>query len=353
MSLLTVMAGVAAVEAIDEATGVRATLKWPNDVVVEAPGAPTRKLAGILAEGVMLGPRLSAVVVGLGVNLRPSAYPPEIAARAVALETLAGRAVDPDGVLVALLGALVAAPPRPGRARGRAGAPRHVAGVVAERHGRAHPLAAAGAGLRGDHGRRRRDRCPAGADARRRGPARRGRGGVGVSAAMPAGEYCRAIEAYLCRENGGHLVRIVGPAFQVVAAWHAAGIPFAIVKQGIDRTLARDRAKPAGPVRRPVRVEFCEADVQDAFATWRRAVGVGMAGADDEASRAGARGRCRATRRGRAACRTRPLAGGARRSRDAAPDAGAARARPVRAGGSVRGPGGDGGGARHPGSPAG
>ena len=39
MSLLTVMAGVAAVEAIDDATGVRATLKWPNDVVVEAPGA--------------------------------------------------------------------------------------------------------------------------------------------------------------------------------------------------------------------------------------------------------------------------------------------------------------------------
>lgn len=105
-----------------------------------------------------------------------------------------------------------------------------------------------------------------------------------MSAAMPAGEYCRAIEAYLCRENGGHLVRIVGPAFQVVAAWHAAGIPFAIVTQGIDRTLARDRARPAGPVRRPVRVEFCEADVQEAFAMWRRAVGVGMAGAGEEAS---------------------------------------------------------------------
>lgn len=106
MSLLTVMAGVAAVEAIADATGVRATLKWPNDVVVEAPGAPPRKLAGILAEGAMSGPRLWAVVVGLGLNLRPSAYPPEIAARAVSLEALAGRPVDPDSVLVALLGAL-------------------------------------------------------------------------------------------------------------------------------------------------------------------------------------------------------------------------------------------------------
>jgi hypothetical protein len=103
---------------------------------------------------------------------------------------------------------------------------------------------------------------------------------VGVTAPMSAGEYCRAIEGYLCRENGGHLVRIVGPAFQVVAGWHGAGIPFGIVTQGIDRTLARDRAKASpGAVRRPVRVEFCEADVQDAFTAWKRAVGVGMAGA--------------------------------------------------------------------------
>jgi BirA family transcriptional regulator, biotin operon repressor / biotin---[acetyl-CoA-carboxylase] ligase len=106
MGLLTVMAGVAAVEAIADATGVRATLKWPNDVVVESAGGAPRKLAGILAEGAMAGSRLSAVVVGLGVNLRPSAYPPEIAARAVSLEALAGRAVDADGVLVAVLAAL-------------------------------------------------------------------------------------------------------------------------------------------------------------------------------------------------------------------------------------------------------
>src|SRR5687768_5987903 len=107
MGLLTVMAGVATVEALADATGVRATLKWPNDVMMDGGSAgPSRKLAGILAEGALAGPRLSAVVVGIGVNLRPSAYPPEIAARAVALETLAGRAVDADGLLVAILGSL-------------------------------------------------------------------------------------------------------------------------------------------------------------------------------------------------------------------------------------------------------
>jgi BirA family biotin operon repressor/biotin-[acetyl-CoA-carboxylase] ligase len=106
MPLLTVLAGVAVVEALADAAGVRATLKWPNDVVVEAPGSPARKLAGILAEGVVAGGRLSAVVVGIGVNLRPTAYPPEVAARAVSIEALAGHAVDADAMLVAILGAL-------------------------------------------------------------------------------------------------------------------------------------------------------------------------------------------------------------------------------------------------------
>ena len=29
------------------------------------------------------------------------------------------------------------------------------------------------------------------------------------------------IESYLCRKNGGHLVRIVGPAFEKVRSWAA------------------------------------------------------------------------------------------------------------------------------------
>jgi hypothetical protein len=106
---------------------------------------------------------------------------------------------------------------------------------------------------------------------------------TGAKAAGPgAGDYCREIEAYLCRENGGHLVRIVGPAFQTVIGWHAKGIPLGVVRQGIDRTLARDRAKPAAGPRRPVRIEFCEADVLDAFTAWRRAIGAGMAGERDD-----------------------------------------------------------------------
>lgn len=85
-------------------------------------------------------------------------------------------------------------------------------------------------------------------------------------------DYCRQIEAYLCRKNGGHLVRIVGPAFETVCGWAAQGIPLKIAFRGIDRRCERAHAR--GGRRRPMRIEFCEADVLEAFDDWRRALGV-------------------------------------------------------------------------------
>jgi hypothetical protein len=75
----------------------------------------------------------------------------------------------------------------------------------------------------------------------------------------------------LCRANGGHLVRIVGPAFELVSGWHTRGIPFKIVCKGIDRRLGRQPEQQGR--RRPLRIEFCKADVLDVFDEWRRAVG--------------------------------------------------------------------------------
>jgi hypothetical protein len=85
-------------------------------------------------------------------------------------------------------------------------------------------------------------------------------------------EYCREIEAYLTRKNEGHLIRIAGPVFEQVSGWAAQGVPLAVAFRGIDRYCERYYAK--GPRRRPVRVEFCEADILEAFDDWRRAVGV-------------------------------------------------------------------------------
>lgn len=100
-------------------------------------------------------------------------------------------------------------------------------------------------------------------------------------------EYCREVETYLCRKNEGHLVRIVGPAFEQVCGWAGRGVPLKVAFRGIDRYCERYYAK--GPQRRPVRIEFCEADVLDAFDEWRRALGVtgAAAGASFAAEEAG------------------------------------------------------------------
>lgn len=90
--------------------------------------------------------------------------------------------------------------------------------------------------------------------------------------------YCRDIEAYLCRKNDGHLIRIAGPAFEQVLGWARQGIPLKIAEAGIDRCFERYYRK--GPRRRPLRIEFCEADVLDAFDAWRRAVGVSTVAPD-------------------------------------------------------------------------
>jgi BirA family transcriptional regulator, biotin operon repressor / biotin---[acetyl-CoA-carboxylase] ligase len=95
--LLTLAAALAAVEAVDEVAGVVASIKWPNDVVVA-----DRKLAGILAEAAS-----DAVVVGMGLNVRWDAFPPELTRTATALNLCgASDDVDTSTVLAAWLPAL-------------------------------------------------------------------------------------------------------------------------------------------------------------------------------------------------------------------------------------------------------
>ena len=96
--LVTTALALGALEACDSLAGVRPGLKWPNDLVVE-----DRKLAGVLAESVVTGDRLEAVVVGMGLNVRTGAAPSEVVGTAVALEDVCGSAVDRRELLAAVL----------------------------------------------------------------------------------------------------------------------------------------------------------------------------------------------------------------------------------------------------------
>ncbi len=97
---------------------------------------------------------------------------------------------------------------------------------------------------------------------------------------MGTEQYCREIETYLCQKNDGHLIRVVGPSFDLVTRWAADGVPLKVAFRGIDRYFERYYRK--GPRRRPVRVDFCEADVLDVFDEWRRAIGLTSSSAAPE-----------------------------------------------------------------------
>ena len=96
---LSLAAGVAVVEALERVTGLKPRLKWPNDVLVDG-----RKLAGILLES-RIGPS-PLVVLGIGVNLAQRVFPADLAERATSVRLAAGRRVDADALLTALLESL-------------------------------------------------------------------------------------------------------------------------------------------------------------------------------------------------------------------------------------------------------
>jgi BirA family transcriptional regulator, biotin operon repressor / biotin---[acetyl-CoA-carboxylase] ligase len=92
---LPLLTGIALAEAVGEVTGVRTSLKWPNDLLA-VDGA---KLAGILAEATG-----AAVVVGTGLNVttRRDELPPT----GSSLTLVTGGPVDRGPVLLAYLRAL-------------------------------------------------------------------------------------------------------------------------------------------------------------------------------------------------------------------------------------------------------
>jgi BirA family transcriptional regulator, biotin operon repressor / biotin---[acetyl-CoA-carboxylase] ligase len=102
---------LAAADSSDRVAGVDLGLKWPNDLL----GPDGRKVAGILAEsdtpGQSGGPGPApAIVVGIGINvnwpLGDADLPQDLAGSVSSLSREAGRELDRDELLAALLDAL-------------------------------------------------------------------------------------------------------------------------------------------------------------------------------------------------------------------------------------------------------
>jgi BirA family biotin operon repressor/biotin-[acetyl-CoA-carboxylase] ligase len=99
---LTLLTAVALAAAIEDLSGLRVALKWPNDLLIEG-----RKVAGILAEMSADPDRLRYVVIGVGLNVNADAasFPGELREKAASLSMLAGKAFRRAEVLARFLDA--------------------------------------------------------------------------------------------------------------------------------------------------------------------------------------------------------------------------------------------------------
>ncbi len=69
MAQVTLVAGVALVQAVNEFSQVRAYLKWPNDILLNG-----KKVAGILTENYQENTH-SGVILGIGINVNHARFP--------------------------------------------------------------------------------------------------------------------------------------------------------------------------------------------------------------------------------------------------------------------------------------
>lgn len=94
---LTLLAGLCLRDAIEDVTGVKAALKWPNDLFVGS-----QKLAGVLTEMSGQMDRTDWVVVGIGVNVN-NVLSRTLRACATTLAALSGKTLERAPILAMFL----------------------------------------------------------------------------------------------------------------------------------------------------------------------------------------------------------------------------------------------------------
>jgi BirA family transcriptional regulator, biotin operon repressor / biotin---[acetyl-CoA-carboxylase] ligase len=100
--------GIALLDAIQSATGYRALLKWPNDIL----STDGRKVAGILCEGSVAASGAGFIIAGFGINVNQDERDWDDALRttAASLSLVADRPVSRGDLAEALLQRLLAVP---------------------------------------------------------------------------------------------------------------------------------------------------------------------------------------------------------------------------------------------------
>jgi len=97
-SMLTLVMAHSVVRAIQEEAGIRAYIKWPNDVVINK-----KKVCGILTEMSMEVDHIHYVIIGAGVNVGEQEFAPQLRDKATDLVKECGRPVSRSELLACIM----------------------------------------------------------------------------------------------------------------------------------------------------------------------------------------------------------------------------------------------------------
>jgi BirA family biotin operon repressor/biotin-[acetyl-CoA-carboxylase] ligase len=95
---LSLAAGLAVYQAVEQVTGLQADLRWPNDLLLAG-----RKFCGILTEMQAEATRVRHAVVGIGINVHQDMFPLELQSLATSLRIETDKNWSRQELLIALL----------------------------------------------------------------------------------------------------------------------------------------------------------------------------------------------------------------------------------------------------------
>lgn len=101
LHVLTLTCALAALEEMENISGIDTCLKWPNDIILNG-----KKAGGLLTESVFSGNKLDRVLVGVGLNINQTEFSKSLERKATSLKKETKRDFVREKLLSSLLGRL-------------------------------------------------------------------------------------------------------------------------------------------------------------------------------------------------------------------------------------------------------